>query len=103
MKKLVQVFKALGAVLGTLILVQIAYFYYSLATAQDRMTAVCSEIHAGMDAKELTQFGAEHGLKGTHFKDGNNYLPEGRTMGRYSCEVVMESGKVKSSILRFLD
>ncbi len=92
----------LGAILALLGL-SFAYVFYGFATARERMDKVCAQIYVGMSIEELRKFSGDNGLLKPHLENGTNYLGEGRTMGRHSCKVEMEAGKVKSSVRNFMD
>ena len=96
-------FKQLGLVLGVLLLCNFAYGFYSFATGAQRMTRVCGQIHPGMSIDELRKFSDENGLLKPHTDNGRTALGEGRTMGRHRCVVVLEAGKVTSSVHQFMD
>ena len=92
----------LGAIVAFLVLIS-AYGIYGFATARERMDKVCAQIPVGMSIDDLRNFSAANGLLKPHLENGTEYLGEGRTMGRHSCKVVMEAGKVKSSVRNFMD
>ena len=80
------------------------YFYYSFNTAPARMKQVCSAIQPGMSFDNLESVRAAHGLSHPlKIADGTIFMAETRTMGRYSCRVDMESGKVKAVTVQFFD
>ena len=101
-KTLKRIGLVIGTILAFLVLIS-AYGIYGFATARERMDKVCAQIPVGMSIDDLRKFSDENGLLKPHLENGTDYLGEGRTMGRHSCKVEMEAGKVKSSIRNFMD
>ena len=82
----------------------IAYFVYVFATAEARIKEVCRQIKPGMSISHLRAFGVEHGLTPQpRNESGVNYMVEGKTYGRFGCEVAIEAGVVKHAEYSFAD
>lgn len=90
---------------GIALLACVGYFYYSLATGEDRMTEVCNQIRPGMTVSQLTRLAEEHGLGARNLNPGTKlaYLPEHRSFGRHACRVELDAGIVKSAAYNYAD
>jgi hypothetical protein len=75
------------------------YFYYGLHSAPSRMSELCGQINAGMSWADLMRFASANDFLMPHkqFENGVVHIPEGRTMGRFGCEIVVEGGRVTKS------
>lgn len=91
---------AVGGLLSNL-----GYFYYSLTTAEGRVSALCNQMKPGMPLIELTALAKRHGLgPGAPQPDAKQiYLAETRSFGRHSCRVRLENGVVTSATYNFAD
>lgn len=92
--------------LGIAFVAYVAYFVYSMATGEERMTAVCQTINPGMTVEQLVLLAEEHGLgprRNLDTKTSNTYLAETRTFGRHACKVGLDAGIVKHSSYNFAD
>lgn len=90
MKVIKQVFKAIGLAF----VVYLAYFYYSLATAEDRVRPICTGIKAGTTVPQLEQISKDNGMTTTTDHGGFGYIVERRSFGRYGCRITFASGVV---------
>ncbi len=91
--------KWLGLALIAYIILFGGYFYYGLHSAPSRMSKLCGQINSGMTWTDLTRFGSENDFLVPHkpVEAGTTHIPEGRTMGRFGCEISFEGGLVKGS------
>lgn len=81
----------------------IAYFYYSLATGDDRMARICAGFNPGMTRADAEKHATKSGLMPLKQDDGVVFLGETKTMGRYTCRIDMRMGVVQSSVVNFAD
>ena len=81
------------------------YFYYSLTTGEERVSAVCAQMRRGMPVIELTALAKRHGLGPGAPKQDTKliYLTELRSFGRHACRVELENGVVTSATYNFAD
>jgi hypothetical protein len=91
--------------IGLALLLYIAYFVYSLATGQERMTDVCNQIKPGMTIDQLLTLAEYNGLGPRRLNAETKlaYLAESRSFGRHACRVEFDGGVVKSSTYNFAD
>ena len=91
--------KWMGMVLLAYIILYGGYFYYGLHSAPSRMSELCGHINAGMSWADLTRFASANDFLMPHnqFENGAVRIAEGRTMGRFGCEIAMEGGLVTGS------
>lgn len=94
-----------GRVAGTALLLFFGYFYYSLATGKERVSAICNQMKPGMSFDELALLAKKHGLgPGTPRRDATlMYLAEVRSYGRHACRVELENGVVKNATYNYAD
>lgn len=90
---------------GGALLLYAAYFVYSMATGEARMTAVCRQITPGMSIRQLAALAEEHGLALRQLNADTRiaYLGEKRTMGRHACRVELKDGAVTGASFNFAD
>lgn len=90
---------------GTLLLTYIGYFYYSLATGEERVTAICHQMLPGMTRDELIRLAKQQGLGPSMPSPDAKlaYLAELRSFGRHACRVELDSGLVKGASYSFAD
>jgi TM2 domain-containing membrane protein YozV len=69
----------------------------------ERVSSLCQQIQPGMRADEIMRFAATHGLRAGAILEGKQILIDTSTMGRHSCYVTIENGKVVSSEYVFSD
>jgi hypothetical protein len=94
----------LGGVIGIVLLGSIAYYGYSAATAERRVTALCAQIPMGQRPESANAFFKAHGFHGTlSDQDGVRYLVEIRTFGRYGCKVTVKNGVIHAAEFNFAD
>ena len=90
---------------GISLLAYSGYFYYSLATGEERVTALCNQITPGMSRDELIRLAKQQGLgpsmPGPDAKLA--YLAELRSFGRHACRVELDSSVVKAASYSFAD
>jgi hypothetical protein len=98
-----QFIKIVGSVIALVVVAQIAYFMFSLATGEARMRKHCGEIRAGMSFQEVQRYAEAHGLLSPRRESGVNFLAESRSFGRFACKVTLEAGVVRSSEYNFAD
>jgi hypothetical protein len=82
-----------------------SYYYYSLVTGKERMTAVCARMTPGMTLQQLAHLADEYGL-GPRLPNPAAklaYLAERRSFGRHACRVELENGIVKSATYNYAD
>jgi hypothetical protein len=99
------ILKWTGRFLALICLAYAGYFYYSLATGEDRVTAICNQMTPGMPVDELIRLAKRHGFgPGMPRPDAKlAYLAEVRSYGRHACRVELDGGVVKSSSYSFAD
>ncbi len=68
-----------------------------------RMGALCAQIRPGMPGMELEAFAGANGLRISKLRDGFNVLADTATIGRHSCQVTIEAGRVTQSTHYFMD
>lgn len=105
---LVLLWRWVSRLVGTLIVLYVAYYAYSATTAKERMTAVCNQIKPGMTSIDLLALAEENGLgprprKVLGVEKKLVYLAEIRTFGRHACKVELEAGFVKRSTYNYAD
>jgi hypothetical protein len=96
----------INRLLGTALLLGVAYTLYPLFTAEERMTAVCRHITPGMTVDALRSYAQQHGLgplRNLNAQTQSLYLAESRSMGRHSCRVELANGKVTQASYSFAD
>jgi hypothetical protein len=98
-------FKWVGMLLLAYIIFFGSYFYYSLYSGSARMAKLCGQIKPGMAWTDLIRFGSENDFLVSHdqVQNGVTRMAEGRTMGRYGCEVAVKGGLVKDALPFHLD
>ena len=69
----------------------------------DRVSLLCQQILPGMPAEEVTRFATANGLRPGSMIEGRQALIDTATLGRHSCYVGYESGRVISSEHSFSD
>ena len=86
-------------------LTYLGFFYYSLATGKERVSALCSQMRPGLRVADVVVFAKTHGLgPGTPKSDAKlMYLAETRSFGRHACRVQLENGVVTSATYNFAD
>lgn len=90
---------------GISILAYSGYFYYSLVTGEERVTALCNKMTPGMSRDELILLAKQHGL-GLSMPPPDAklaYLVEVRSFGRHACRVELDKGVVKAASYSFAD
>lgn len=95
-----------SACLGVVaMLICIGYFYYSLTTGEERVSALFNQMKPGMPVIELTTLAKRHGLgPGTPKPEAKLiFLAETRSFGRHSCRVKLENGVVTSATYYLAD
>lgn len=90
---------------GAGLLLYVAYFIYSLATGQERMTNLCQQITPGMTVDRLLVLAQENDLGPRRLDAGTKlaYLAEARSFGRHACRVELDHGVVKSASYNYAD
>lgn len=68
-----------------------------------RVADLCAQIRPGMPAQELEAFAGANGLRLSKAREGFNSLADTATLGRHSCHVKLEAGKVTESSHYFMD
>ena len=98
-------FKWGASLAGVALLLFVGYFYYSLTTGKERVTAVCRQITPGMTIEQLTELASRHGLGPGKPRAGVPfmYLAERRSHGRHACRVDFENSVVKSAAYNYAD
>ncbi|MBP9713896.1 MAG: hypothetical protein KBD60_09440 [Sterolibacterium sp.] len=98
-------FKRLLSLTGIALLLWVVWFVFSMATAQERMTAICQGIPPGMSVHDLQAYAADHGLGPRHLTESTPlaYLAESRSFGRHACRVELAHGRVVSVRYNFAD
>lgn len=86
-------------------LINIGYFYFSLTTGEERMSALCYQMKPGMPVIELTALAKGHGLGSRALQSDTKLidLAEIRSFGRHYCRVKLENGVVTSVTYNFAD
>ena len=74
-----------------------------LDRGEKRVRTLCEQINIGMPATELAAFATANGLRISNVREGFNVLADATTLGRHSCHVHIESGRVKQSNHHFID
>lgn len=95
-----------GKLIGMALIVYLAYFYYSLATGKERVSALCQQMTPGMTIERLTQLAQENGLSSPNLNSATSvsYLGEIRSYGRHVCRVEWEKNNtVKQATYSFFD
>lgn len=95
--------RVIGMAFALLLAGSVSYCSYGFLSAESRVKGLCAEIRPGMPLSELKAFSARHGLRAPTKPSGINYLVESRSFGRYGCEVLLESGSVRTSRYLFTD
>ncbi|MFZ4539228.1 hypothetical protein [Propionivibrio sp.] len=90
---------------GAAFVLYVAYFAYSMATGEERMTDVCNQIKPGMTTDQLLKLAEENGLGPRKLNVGTKlaYLAEVRSFGRHACRVELDAGIVKSATYNYAD
>jgi len=94
-----------GRLIVVALLLFVSYFYYSLDTGKERVSAVCTQMKPGMTYSELIALAKNHGLgPGVPRPDAKLvYLAELRTYGRHACRVELDNGVVKNASYNYAD
>jgi hypothetical protein len=95
--------KTLNTIFGLCFLAVIGWLVFIYATAEARVSEVCSRIDEGMPVQEANKLIADNGLRPPLKSSGISQIAEGKTFGRYGCKVVALDGIVKSSDYAFAD
>ena len=84
--------------MGVGFLLYFGYFYYLMATGEERMTEVCRQMRPGMSVEQLISLAKEYSLGPSMPKPDTKlaYLAELRSFGRHACRVELENGVVKN-------
>lgn len=69
----------------------------------DRVGSLCQQIKPGTASADVATFAAGNGLHMSNVKEGFNILSDTATMGRHSCHVTIQNGRVERSEHYFLD
>ena len=69
----------------------------------DRVGGLCKQIKPGTAAQDVTTFATANGLRMSSVKEGFNSLSDNATLGRHSCHVTMQDGRVVLSEHHVLD
>jgi TM2 domain-containing membrane protein YozV len=69
----------------------------------DRVGSLCQQIKPGTTAQDVTAFASSNGLRMGSVREGFNILSDTATMGRHSCHVTIQNGRVERSEHYFLD
>lgn len=85
------------------VVVGISYCTYNFTTAESRLRAICAEIQPGMSVAELREYADEQGLGPPPKESGVSFIVEGKSVGRWGCEIATESGYVKDAKYIFHD
>lgn len=92
--------------LGALVLASVGYTIYGFAGAEDRVKGICASVRPGMNLDDLVHFSETNGLlfpRSAQGKTDRLVLAEGRSMGRYGCDVSLAGGVVESVEAYHLD
>jgi TM2 domain-containing membrane protein YozV len=69
----------------------------------DRIGNLCQQIKPGTASADVATFASDNGLRMGIVKEGFNILSDNATMGRHSCHVTIQNGRVERSEHYFLD
>jgi TM2 domain-containing membrane protein YozV len=69
----------------------------------DRVSTLCKQTLPGTPAEDVTRFAAANGLRAGAIRNGDQALIDTASMGRHSCYVRIEGGKVTLSEHHFND
>ena len=100
-----RLFKWVGILLLSYILIYGGYFYYNLYSGPTRMGKLCGQLQAGLTWTDVKRFGAENDFL-VPTQQAENWMTriaEGRTMGRFGCEISLEGGLVKGALPFHMD
>lgn len=99
MTKIKKILKWTVLLAGISFLSYSGYFYYSLATGEERVTAFCHQMTPGMSRDELILLAKQHGLGPSMPRPDAKltYLAEVRSFGRHACRVEFDNGVVKAA------
>ena len=97
--------KRILLVTGFALLSCAAYIAFSIATGEDRLTEVCSQMKPGMTTEQLMNLAKERGLGPRNLDSGMKltYLAEARSFGRHACKVELDAGIVRSATYNYAD
>lgn len=90
MKTVKRLFKVLGLALA----IYIAYFLFSLATAENRVRTICAGIKPGTTVSQLEQISKDNRMSKPTDHGGFGYMVERRSYGRYGCRITFSYGVV---------
>lgn len=93
------IFKWSSLLVGVWLVGYIGYFYYSLATGKERVTAICNQITVGMTIDDLSRLARQHDLGPSMLRADAKlvFLAESSSYGRHACRVEITNGVVKSA------
>ncbi|MGB4117882.1 MAG: NINE protein [Polaromonas sp.] len=72
-------------------------------TGHDSVGSLCQQIKPGTASADVVAFALSNGLRMGNAKEGFNILSDTTTMGRHSCHVTIQNGRVERSEHYFLD
>lgn len=105
MKTFRQILKWIGIAIGISFLAYMAYFFYSLSTAAERVRPLCAQIKAGTPLADLKAFAAANGLSMASMSADAKatILFERKSYGRHTCAIALDGGVVTKSDYSHLD
>ena len=85
------------------LLLLVGYCTYELATAESRAGALCAQVVPGMTAGQLDAFARQNGVRIAQADPSRAIFAVPRSFGRWTCDIRMEAGVVRSASVNFFD